>query len=164
MRVKVADYGRLPRARTVPCESRRLHPAAAPLLSRMLDAVALALGERPRLASAWRAHRWRDRAHYETFLVQRYGSVAKGRRWLAFDSPHETGLAVDFGSMGLRPSSATADAQRRSPLYLWLLANAAGFGWHPYLAEPWHWECPLPRDVWAGVRDLSPGDGPPWKL
>lgn len=154
MRVKVADYGRLPRARTVPCESRRLHPAAAPLLSRMLDAVALALGERPRLASAWRAHRWRDRAHYETFLVQRYGSVAKGRRWLAFD----------FDSLGLRPSSATADAQRRSPLYLWLLANAAAFGWHPYLAEPWHWECPLPRDVWAGVRDLSPGDGPPWKL
>jgi LAS superfamily LD-carboxypeptidase LdcB len=71
------------------------------------------------------------------------GSVARGRRFLAFDSPHETGLALDLGCGGLAPVAATIARQRRTPLHAWLVANAWKFGFHPYQAEPWHWEHPV---------------------
>jgi len=148
VRVYVKNYGRLPASRTVLVAGRRLHPAAATSLTKMLDAIERDLGERPKLASGWRPHRWRSREHYEKVLIERYGSVAEGRRWLAYDSPHETGLAVDFGSMGLRPARATVAAQRKTPLYQWLVEHAAEFGWYPYKLEPWHWECPVPLAVW----------------
>ena len=61
-------------------------------------------------------------------------------------SAHRTGLAMDLylgAAPGYDPASAD-DANRlyqsRTPAYLWLVANAARFGFTPYPFEPWHWE------------------------
>jgi LAS superfamily LD-carboxypeptidase LdcB len=64
-------------------------------------------------------------------------------------SAHRTGLAMDLylgAAPGFAPDSS-ADENRlfmtRSRAYLWLVANAARFGFSNYAFEPWHWE-------WAG--------------
>lgn len=148
-RIRVSDYGRLPsgdpRLWPVPTvggrRQRHMHWAAALALSALQRAWEASGGGGVILvASGWRRHRWRSRAHYEATLVDRYGSVAEGRRWLAYDSPHETGLAMDVGSLGLWPTRRTIDRQRRTTLWHWLDAHAAESGWAPYPAEPWHWE------------------------
>ena len=61
-------------------------------------------------------------------------------------SPHRTGRAIDL-YLGHAPgytADASADENRlfqsRSPAYLWLVANAARFGFVNYAYEPWHWE------------------------
>jgi zinc D-Ala-D-Ala carboxypeptidase len=72
-------------------------------------------------------------------------------------SPHRTGRALDVyvgQAPGYGPDSS-ADANRlamsRSAAYRWLIGNAARFGFHPYVFEPWHWEyapsTPPPRRV-----------------
>lgn len=61
-------------------------------------------------------------------------------------SAHRTGLAFDFDldpSEG--PEAFSTDAANRlrlsrTPTYLWLVANAARFGFVNYPYEPWHWE------------------------
>jgi LAS superfamily LD-carboxypeptidase LdcB len=148
VRVRVADFGSLPEGSPLlvdvpaaPGRSlQRLHRLAAASLGRLAAAAKVGMGLDLLAASGWRPHRWSSRAQYEQFLVAHYGSVARGRLFLAFDSPHETGLAVDLGCGGLEPCSATRDQQRRTPLHRWLVENAWEFGWHPYLVEPWHWE------------------------
>ncbi|QTC92546.1 M15 family metallopeptidase [Brevundimonas goettingensis] len=61
-------------------------------------------------------------------------------------SPHRTGAAVDLyvGHMEGMGVDSTDPASRlymtRGPTYRWLVANAARFGFVPYLYEPWHWE------------------------
>ena len=149
-RVKVSAYGTLPANSPllvpVPAASpgpKRLHRIAAAALARMAEAVERDLGIDLKIASAWRAHRWTSREQYEQVLVQRFGSVSEGRRWLAFDSPHETGLAIDIGVGGLKPSRASAESQKRQPLHRWLIAHAWEYGWYPYKTEPWHWEYPM---------------------
>ncbi len=169
-RVKVSVYGTLAADSRllvpVPAASpgpKRLHAAAARALTAMSAAVRDDLGLELKIASAWRAHRWTSRAQYEAVLVQRFGSIAEGKRWLGFDSPHETGLAIDIGVGGLWPSRSTADAQRRQPLHQWLVARAWEFGWYPYKVEPWHWECPLSLQAFktgvVGPGDLTPPEG-----
>jgi hypothetical protein len=61
-------------------------------------------------------------------------------------SSHRTGLGIDAyvgHADGLRPDSSD-DANRRAmvatPVYRWLVANAARFGFINYVFEPWHWE------------------------
>ena len=61
-------------------------------------------------------------------------------------SAHRTGLAMDLyvgETPGFGPDSS-ADANRRAmtktAAYVWLLANAARFGFVNYAFEPWHWE------------------------
>ena len=61
-------------------------------------------------------------------------------------SAHRTGLAMDLylgAAAGFDPISS-ADPNRlyqsRTPAYLWLVANAARFGFVAYPFEPWHWE------------------------
>jgi LAS superfamily LD-carboxypeptidase LdcB len=148
IRVRVRDYGRIasptdPRLRFVPSVPGRqclLHWAAAADLAE-LELDWCATGQSPLLvASGWRPHRWASRAAYEAALVRRYGSVERGRVYLAYDSPHETGLAADFGSHGLEPRSATTIAQRETVAYQWLVAHAGDHGYRPYEPEPWHWE------------------------
>jgi hypothetical protein len=61
-------------------------------------------------------------------------------------SAHRTGLAMDIylGSAPGYPPESSDDVNRlyeaRTPAYLWLVANAARFGFTPYPFEPWHWE------------------------
>jgi zinc D-Ala-D-Ala carboxypeptidase len=82
----------------------------------------------------------------------REGNCANVARALC--SAHRTGLAMDLylgAAPGLPPDTA-ADANRlyqsRTPVYAWLIAHAAEFGFVNYPFEPWHWE-------WAG-RDAAP--------
>lgn len=61
-------------------------------------------------------------------------------------SPHRTGTAIDLyvGHLPGMDVDSTAPENRRhmsrAPAYQWLVANAARFGFRPYLYEPWHWE------------------------
>jgi hypothetical protein len=167
-RVRVKHYGRIDHVtdqRLVQVPSIRdrqclLHWAAASQLAAMQ-------AECPHqiyVCSGWRRHRWRSWAHYVATLARRYTSrdekarlsqerlravgLRNGRKWLAFDSPHETGLVVDIGSGGLWPARKTAAKQRRTALYGWLVENAHRWGWSNYSPEPWHWELPIDREVW----------------
>jgi hypothetical protein len=61
-------------------------------------------------------------------------------------SAHRTGLAMDMdvgAAAGFGPDSAD-DANRRfmaqTPVYRWLVRNAARYGFVNYVYEPWHWE------------------------
>jgi D-alanyl-D-alanine carboxypeptidase len=72
-------------------------------------------------------------------------------------SAHRTGIAIDAyvgEAPGLRPDSSE-DANRRAmtatPVYRWLVANAARFGFINYVFEPWHWEYAAPLDSGTAV-------------
>jgi D-alanyl-D-alanine dipeptidase len=161
-RVKVSDYGvvatddrRLVPVASVGGKSERLHATAAAAF-KSLRAAASRAGHDLRIASGWRAHKWRSRAHYERAMIEQYGSVGKGQRYRAYNSPHETGLAFDLGSGGLRPHSASIARQRRTALYQWLVENAAGHGVTPYNNEPWHWEVNVSRMTWRTGGTMGP--------
>jgi len=61
-------------------------------------------------------------------------------------SPHRTGTAIDIhvGHVAGMGVDSTDPMSRRhmaqGPAYRWLVANAARFGFTPYVFEPWHWE------------------------
>jgi len=163
-RVRVKRYGKMERRSPllvkVPSvkENRtmRLHKLAAAGMEAMAEAILSDLGIELKIVSGWRRHRWKSWEHYEETLIKKYGSVKKGRRWLAYASPHETGLAMDIGVGGLWPSSKTAAAQREQPLHEWLVEHAWEYGWHPYKNEPWHWEFPISKEAWkSGEPDTD---------
>lgn len=137
---------------------QRLHWRAATLAEELL-AAARADGIELRISSGWRPHRWESYAEYEAFLAQKYATpgctgacaIKRGKTYLAFDSPHETGLAIDLVGSGLSTSSKNAESMRRSEGAKWLAARAPSFGWVAYKAEPWHWEAPLYDSVYAEV-------------
>lgn len=154
-RVKVKIYGSLPgrspllvRVPSVGDRRCRLHTLAAVALGRMSAAAQADIGVEILVMSGWRARRWKSREQYEDHVTRKYGSVAEGRKWLAYESPHETGLAIDIGSGGLWADRKTRDAQREQPLHRWLVEHAWEHGWHPYKREPWHWEHPLSLDAY----------------
>lgn len=155
-RVRVRDYGRIirsddPRLRSIPSVRGRdckLHFLAAGAFHRMAHQIFADIGVELKAASGWRAHRWSSLTEYEAYLVTHYGSVARGRKWIAYDSPHETGLAVDLQCGGLQPVSKTARAQKQTLLYAWLSDHAESYGFSPYLPEPWHWEYHISLDDW----------------
>lgn len=169
-RIGVRLYGKLPAESKllvpVPAVSgrKRLHVLAAAALTTMADAVVRDLGLELKLASAWRAHRWQSREQYEAVLLAKYGSIAEGKRWLAFDSPHETGLAIDIGVGGLTPSRSTVAYQRKQPLFRWLVEHAWEYGFHPYKVEPWHWEFPLSREAYRSGVIAEDDPGPPMDI
>lgn len=172
-RVRVRDYGclassdpRLIPIASVPGKTCKLHHLAAAAFANLSLACVIQTGIKLAAASGWRPHRWRDRADYENYLIETYSDrlrdqtanmtperarahiIQYGRRWVAYDSPHETGLAVDLGCGGLSPDSATAQRQKLTTLYHWLTDHAAAYGWTPYLPEPWHWEFNVPKAEW----------------
>ena len=167
-RTTVAFYGSLPSVShllvpvpTTPGHSpQRLHTLAAGAFAAMSKAVDAALGFPLLSASGWRPHRWTSRAQYEQVLVAKYGSVSRGQLFLAFDSPHETGLACDFGCGGLEPVSATIEHQRTTPLWRWLYTHAYEFGWTPYEVEPWHFEHWVPLDAYQSGVPAEPTPPP----
>jgi hypothetical protein len=64
----------------------------------------------------------------------------------ALCSAHRTGLAMDL-YLGSAPGYGPASSddvnrlyQSRSTAYLWLVGNAAHYGFVNYPFEPWHWE------------------------
>jgi LAS superfamily LD-carboxypeptidase LdcB len=131
---------------------QRLHKLAARGLQSMAEAAAADLGIVLLAASGWRLHRWRSWPEYVNFVTSKYGSLAEGRKFLAFNSPHETGLALDFGCGGIEPDRATLAKQRATPLWKWLHDNAWRFGWTPYLQESWHWE------YWIDLASYQAGE------
>lgn len=165
-RVRVAKLGTIAQSsallREVPGtggKPRLLHRLAAVDLDALIAAALADTKVALQIQSGWRAHRWKSYADYEATMIRKYGSVAKGKQYMAYDSPHETGLAVDFGTGGLEAKSATSDAQRKTPIYRWLVANAYRFGFTPYAREPWHWEHPLSLRAWTtGLSDWRLGD------
>lgn len=161
-RVRVADYDRLrgrdPRLVPLPAElcapgrAIRMHWAAVEATILLLK-EARSMGFAATVCSGWRRHAWKSRAHYEQAMIAKYGSLAQGQKYRAYDSPHETGLAIDLLGSGLAPRSKTIASQRRSAVYAWLMSHAHRFGWSPYLAEPWHWELAVPREIFdSGPR------------
>lgn len=160
-RVRVAKLGTLPGSsallREIPSTTknpRKLHRLAAAALVEMIAACKADTGVELKVQSGWRRHRWRSRKHYEDYVTKKYGSVREGRKWLAYSSPHETGLAVDFGTGGLEPKRKTRAKQRETKAYKWLVEQAYRFGFCPYKAEPWHWEFPLSVRAWTtGLSD-----------
>ena len=104
------------------------------------------------VTSGWRPHRWASREQYEAHLIQRYGSVAVGRVWLAYRSAHETGLALDLGSPPpMRPDRRWVETQRQSNVYRWMMEHAPDRGLRNFSPECWHWEMPLSREVWEAT-------------
>ncbi len=155
-RVRVRDYGPIPsindpRLSPIPSvygRTCKLHHLAAQAFYDMARQCFTDIGCELKAVSGWRAHRWSSRSEYEAYLTTHYGSVAKGRTWVAFDSPHETGLAVDLQCGGLKPVSKTAKEQKQTRLYAWLCDHAHEFGFTPYLPEPWHWEFHISKTEW----------------
>jgi hypothetical protein len=108
--------------------------------------------------SGHRGARWKDYAAYEANCLRRYahrlpdGSsraqvLRYARRYLAYHSLHQTGLAVDLRCHGLHPDSSTIEEQRATELHLWLDEHAEEWGWVRYV-EPWHIEKFIEVDVW----------------
>lgn len=187
-RVRVGDYGRLPRSTSllvsiptvkgyvstkggkntwVACcrPQAKIHKVAAAAFHRMAAAIRRDLGIDLKVTTAWRPHNWSSRAAYEAYVIKKYGSVSKGKKYLAFNSPHETGLAMDIGSGGLWPTKSTIAKQCKTPLHKWLVAHAGKYGWHPYKNEPWHWEYPITKEAWqsgegAGSSGQPSSSGP----
>jgi len=87
----------------------------------------------------------------------RAASPHSGRAGLAVNSPHFTGRVLDI-YVGGEPT-ITKDfnraAQVQTPVYKWLVKNAARFGFYPYFYEPWHWEH-VPQNAKAADNSDSP--------
>jgi len=117
---------------------KRMIKAAAADRSLRLSATAhgdLAPDERfLKIISAYRT------SEYQAELRKR--SPRSGRAGLAINSPHFTGRALDLyvGGEPVSTRDGNRAVQTRTPVYRWLVRNAARFGFHPYFYEPWHWE------------------------
>jgi len=166
-RVRLKDYGILTRENErnllvdVPNTKGpgkvKLHVLAAARFNALRSAAASAGFDDVRLASGYRRHRWRSWEHYKEYVTERYGSVREGRKYMAYQSPHETGLAIDFGNNGMSPRKAKIPEMKRARFYKWLKDNAHKYGFTPYKREPWHWEVRIPYNAWASGKDFVAG-------
>ena len=88
-----------------------------------------------KIISAFRSKEYQEKLRRE--------SPNSGRAGLAVNnSPHFTGRALDI-YVGGEPVETRDDnraVQVQTPVYKWLVKNAATFGFKPYFYEPWHWE------------------------
>ncbi len=155
--LQVARKGlvKLPKGVQAGGATQRLRVDAAHALGKMRQA-ARKRGLSLKVASAWRKP-WKSRAAYEAAMRKKYGSVTKGQKWVAYESFHHRGVAVDFGSDGLAPRKATRERQKGTKAYKWLLKNAHKYGFYNYSPEPWHWEF---RPV--GIPATPPSK--PWQI
>mgnify|MGYP001111841162 CR=1 FL=1 len=120
-------------------------PGALAAYRRMAaDARAAGVASDPTLLTIFSA--FRDPAADAERCARQGGCGGPAR---AVCSAHRTGTALDLNlghAPGARPDS-TEDANRlwmsQTPLYRWLVRNAARYGFVNYAFEPWHWE-------WAG--------------
>jgi hypothetical protein len=81
--------------------------------------------------------------------ARRSAAKAGNKAAVASFSSHTLGLAVDLqlhvaATKGQWTETSTRMdnlvGMYRSPGYKWMAQHAAGHGWYPYRAEPWHWE------------------------
>jgi D-alanyl-D-alanine carboxypeptidase len=77
-----------------------------------------------------------------------------GRAGLALNSPHFTGRALDLyvGGEPVDTRDSNRAVQVNTPVYKWLVKNAARFGFYPYYYEPWHWEYIPPGSAIVGSQ------------
>jgi hypothetical protein len=135
---------------------QRVHILVYNAFVKMSEAVQKDLGFPLLVASGWREHRWSSFQQYKDFVTKKYGSLKEGRKWLAFNSAHTTGLALDLGCGGLEPNRATIAQQIKTPLYKWLDKNEYIYGFTDYGREPWHKELHVPlSDYKSGITNSS---------
>jgi hypothetical protein len=86
------------------------------------------------IISAFRSREYQDQL--------RKRSPRSGRAGLAVNSPHFSGCALDLyvGGEPVSTKDENRSLQTATPVYHWLVKNAARFGFRPYFYEPWHWE------------------------
>lgn len=99
------------------------------------DANELAPEEkRLKIISAFRSPEYQEKL--------RKASPNSGRAALALFSAHFTGRALDIyvGGEPVITKDQNRAVQINTPVYKWLVKNAARFGFYPYYYEPWHWE------------------------
>ena len=141
---------------TIPGRAKqKLHVLAAIRFMGLQIAAMEAGFPEPLAASGWRRKTYATREQYNAAMIANYGSVAEGRKWVAYQSPHMTGLAVDFGNNGLYPRSATNRQQKQTPFFKWLVKNAHKFGFTPYKREAWHWEVKIPKESYASGDEFT---------
>ena len=87
-----------------------------------------------KIVSAFRSREYQDHLRQQ--------SPNAGSAGLAVNSPHFTGRALDLyvGGDPVDTSDRNRAVQVNTPVYQWLVRNAARFGFQPYFYEPWHWE------------------------
>ncbi len=87
-----------------------------------------------KIISAFRSREYQNKLRRE--------SPNSGRAGLAVNSPHFTGRALDIyvGGDPVETKDTNRAYQVLTPVYRWLVKNAAKFGFKPYFYEPWHWE------------------------
>ncbi len=132
-----------------PDELRQVDKATYAAYHRMLTAAiadkSLALSAAPdgtlaesekflKIISAFRSKEYQEQLRKKSPNV--------GRAGLAINSPHFTGRALDLyvGGDPVDTNDANRALQVQTPVYKWLVKNAAAFGFKPYYYEPWHWE------------------------
>ena len=49
-------------------------------------------------------------------------------------------IEVPVGGEPVKTLDSNRMIQVQTPVYKWLVKNAARFGFYPYFYEPWHWE------------------------
>src|ERR1039457_4811861 len=122
-RVYVKDFGTLPVGSdllvpvpTTPGHKQQyIHKVVLADFMAMSEAGEADLGFPFLVASGHRPPLWATIEAYNTDMIKQYGSVAEGRKWRAFASAHQTGLAFDFGCGGLAPVSKTIPQQKQTP-------------------------------------------------
>ena len=87
-----------------------------------------------KIVSAFRSREYQEKL--------RHDSPNAGSAGLAVNSPHFTGRALDLyvGGDPVDTKDSNRSIQVQTPVYQWLVRNAAHFGFRPYFYEPWHWE------------------------
>ena len=169
-RVRVVDMGgslvgaaaenllvKIPDQWTTGSKIRKLHKLAMARVEAIIVSAAAA-GITLSVVSAWREHKWKSYESYKAKMIQEYGSLKEGKKMRAFDSPHETGLAVDWGKpSGLEPKSKTISAQKKTKAFAWLQQNAHLFGLTPYKEEPWHWEMKITKEAYITGEEFAVG-------
>ena len=153
----------LPLLVSVPTTKKKtiyLHRLAAKRLEAMNKAWVAETGkEIIKVNSGWRtAFCGHDEECYRQHCMQKYGSMKKCRSLKALYSPHETGLAIDFGNHTLKPDSGTNKQQKQSQAFHWLTKNAHKFGITPYIKEAWHWEINMPVTAHTTGEDWVDGE------
>ena len=162
-RVLLSHFG------SVSCESdimtetgygRKAHVLVVKRFKLLQEAFVAETGMEPlKVTSACRPHRWKSRASYNAKMVKKYGSVKEGRKWVAFASPHESGLALDVvhskkPKLYVDSKAAISGRLQKSPAFIWLKNNAHRWGFTPYKREPWHWELKIPYESWRTGQEF----------